>query len=323
MNTLYKLASMAGLSTMSGSVNPIVEKEFVQHIAEYGKSYGTKEEYQFRLALFAEKHAAIAEHNSENGSFQLGHNQFSDWTDAEYKKLLGFKKRSHMVKSSNYTVLDTSNTPSSIDWRDRGAVNAVKNQGQCGSCWAFSATAAIEGAHFMQTGQLLRLSEQQLVDCDRQSEGCNGGLQEYAMDYLESNQQELESDYPYTAKDGQCQTSAAKGKVLVAQIHDVQPESVDQLKAAIAVGPTSVTVEADKLVFQMYMKGIFNSEKCGTELDHAITAVGFGTEDGQDYYIVRNSWGAQWGEEGYIRIAAVEGKGICGIQQVSLFPTTN
>jgi C1A family cysteine protease len=143
------------------------------------------------------------------------------------------------------------------------------------------------------------------------------------MDYLESNQQELETDYAYTAKDGTCQTSAAKGKVLVAQIHDVQPESTDQLKAAIAQGPTSVTVEADTLVFQFYQSGIFDSDKCGTNLDHAITAVGYGSEDGQDYYIVRNSWGAVWGEQGYIRIAAKEGKGVCGIQQISLWPTTN
>jgi C1A family cysteine protease len=263
MNTLFKLASMAGLSTVSNSsVSPIVEKEFQKHIAEYGKSYGTKEEYQFRLALFAEKHAAIAEENATNGSFQLGHNQFSDWTQEEYKRLLGFKRpRNHLVKATkNDTVLPTEGLPASIDWREKGAVNAVKNQGQCGSCWAFSATAAIEGAHFMQTGKLLRLSEQQLVDCDKKSEGCNGGLQEYAMDYIESNQQELEMDYPYTAKDGQCQTSAALGKVLVSQIHDVQAESVDQLKAAIAQGPVSVTIEADQMVFQMYHSGIFDSE---------------------------------------------------------------
>jgi len=147
---------------MSGNqVSPIVEREYVQHLAEFGKSYGTKEEYQFRLALFAEKHAAIAEHNAQNGSFVLGHNKFSDWTHEEYKRLLGFKKnqRSPKVKSSNYTILDTSSIPDSIDWRERGAVNAVKDQGHCGSCWAFSATAAIEGAHYMQTNQLLSLSE--------------------------------------------------------------------------------------------------------------------------------------------------------------------
>jgi C1A family cysteine protease len=239
---------MAGLSSVTDQhqVSPIVEREFIQHIAEFGKSYGTKEEYQFRLNLFAEKHAAIAEANAENGSFTLGHNQFSDWTQDEYKRLLGFKKTNHLVKASrNATILETEGAPVSVDWRVNGAVNAVKNQGQCGSCWAFSATAAVEGAHFMATGQLVRLSEQQMVDCDTKSEGCNGGLQEFAMEYIESNTQELEADYPYTAKDGQCQTDAALGKVLVSQIHEVQAESVDQLKAAIAQGPVSVTIEAD------------------------------------------------------------------------------
>ena len=282
MNTLYKFATMAGLSSVTDQqVSPIVEREFVQHIAEFGKSYGTKEEYQFRLNLFAEKHAEIAESNSQNGSFILGHNQFSDWTSAEYKKLLGYKKRNHLVKASrNATVLKTEDAPASVDWRERGAVNAVKNQGQCGSCWAFSATASVEGAHFMATGQLTRLSEQQLVDCDTKSEGCNGGLQEFAMEYLESNTQELEADYQYTAKDGKCQTDASLGKVLVTQIHEVEAESVDQLKAAIAQGPVSVTIEADKTVFQMYRSGIFDSEECGQELDHAVTAVGYGTENG-------------------------------------------
>jgi cathepsin F len=172
MNTMYKLAAMAGLSTVTdqNQVSPIVENDFIQHIAEFGKSYGTKEEYQFRLNLFAEKHAAIAANNAENGSFTLGHNQFSDWTQDEYKRLLGFKKTNNLVKSSrNATILATEDTPVSVDWRSSGAVNAVKNQGQCGSCWAFSATASIEGAHFRSTGQLVRLSEQQLVDCDTKS----------------------------------------------------------------------------------------------------------------------------------------------------------
>jgi C1A family cysteine protease len=326
MNALTKFAtSMVGLAAVNDTeVSPIVEREFIQHISTYGKSYGTKEEYLFRLSLFAEKHAAIAEHNSMNGSFTLGHNKFSDWTDAEYKRLLGFKKgNKRMVKATQPTILDVSDIPDEIDWRKKGAVNAVKDQGQCGSCWAFSATCAIEGAHFKQTGTLLSLSEQQLVDCDAQSDGCNGGLQEYAMDYLEKNQQETESDYPYKAADGKCQTDASEGKVLVAQIHDVKPESVDQLKAAIAQGPVSVTIEADKTVFQMYSGGIFDSTLCGTDLDHAVTAVGYGSDVDRDYYIVRNSWGASWGEQGYIRILATKGKGICGIQQVSLWPSTN
>ena len=283
MNTLYKIATIAGISSVTeqNQVSPIVENQFIQHIAEFGKSYGTKEEYQFRLSLFAEKHAAIAEANSENGSFTLGHNQFSDWTQDEYKKLLGFKKTNHLVKASrNATILKTEDTPASVDWRETGAVNAVKDQGQCGSCWAFSATAAIEGAHFRATGQLVRLSEQQMVDCDTNSHGCQGGLQEFGMEYMEANTQELEADYPYTATNGKCQTDAALGKVLVSQIHEVQAESVDQLKAAIAQGPVSVTIEADKTVFQMYQSGIFDSVECGTSLDHAVTAVGYGSEAG-------------------------------------------
>lgn len=143
------------------------------------------------------------------------------------------------------------------------------------------------------------------------------------MDYAEKNTQELESDYQYTGKDGSCQANASEGKVLVTQIHNVKAESVDQLKAAIAKGPVSVTIDAETTTFQMYNAGILDSAECGTELDHAVAAVGYGTENGQDFYIVRNSWGASWGENGYIRIAAKDGKGICGIQQVSLYPSTN
>ena len=143
------------------------------------------------------------------------------------------------------------------------------------------------------------------------------------MRYLQKIGQELTSDYPYTARDGTCKASASKGKVDVKTIATVTPKSVAQLKAAIATGPTSVTVEADTTVFQMYTGGVLNSTACGTNLDHAITAVGYGTEAGQDYYLVRNSWGASWGDKGYIKIAAVPGMGICGIQQTSVWPTTD
>ena len=143
------------------------------------------------------------------------------------------------------------------------------------------------------------------------------------MTYAKTHGQELETDYPYTARDGTCKYSSGKGKVNVKAINNVAARSVPQLKAAIAKGPTSVTVEADRSVFQMYTSGVLNSSACGTQLDHAITAVGYGNDGTQDYYIVRNSWGAGWGDKGYIKIAAVAGTGICGIQQVSLYATTN
>lgn len=147
-----------------------VMQDFVGHMNNFGLNYATQEEFEFRMGLYAKKAELIKEHNSGNHSFTLGHNQFSTYTDAEYKKLLGFRGKSNQAK--NVVELPTHNLADSMDWRSKGAVNAVKNQGQCGSCWAFSATCAVEGAHFIATGNLLSLSEQQVVDCDRTSYGC-------------------------------------------------------------------------------------------------------------------------------------------------------
>jgi cathepsin L len=158
----------------SNLVSAAVEQTFIEHIAAYGKSYGTTEEYNFRLALFAKKDAEIKEINADKeNTFTVGHNDFSTWTHDEYKKLLGY--RGQEVEATNVTILDDSNLEDSMDWRSKGAVNPVKNQGQCGSCWAFSATASIEGHHQIATGTLLSLAEQEIVDCDKTSYGCQGG----------------------------------------------------------------------------------------------------------------------------------------------------
>ena len=290
-------------------------------MSEYGISYGTQEEFEFRLNLFAKKDAEIKEINAREENFTVGHNFMSTWTDAEYKKLLGYAGQ-NLEGQPNEFYLEPTNAVSK-DWRTEGAVNAVKNQAQCGSCWAFSATCAAEGAHFIKTGELLSLSEQQLVSCSKIDLGCNGGLQSRAFFYLEHHLQELESDYPYTSGTGQsgsCKYDKTKGKVGIKTYTNVPANSVEQLKAAIDKQPVAVTIEADKTVFQQYTSGILDSELCGTNLDHAVAAVGYGTENGQDYYIVRNSWGTSWGDQGYIKIAAVEGKGICGIQMQSLYP---
>jgi len=312
---------IAGLT--AATINP----RFLQHVAEHGLNFGTTEEFNFRQNIFEMKDAEYTAINADTkNTFTVGHNFMSTWTNAEYKKLLGYKSPLSQADAEYAPFeLDTVNIPSSIDWRTKGAVNPIKNQGQCGSCWAFSATCSIEGHHQIQSGKLISLAEQELVDCDTKCYGCNGGLQYYAMRYVHSYGQVLESDYTYKGRDGSCEKSKYTAQVKVDKITQVPQLSADALKAAIANGPTSVTVEADRSAFQGYRSGVLNSKECGTNLDHAITGVGYGSEGGQDYYIIRNSWGGSWGEQGYIRIATESGrsKGICGIQQESVWATVN
>jgi len=298
--------------------------KFMQYIMEWGKSYGTSEEYEFRLGVWMSKEAFIQEHNMTNASYKVAHNQFSDWTDAEYKRLLGYRPEIFVDGIVPTASFPNATVAASIDWRTKGAVTPVKDQGQCGSCWAFSSTGAMEGAHFVKSGELLSFSEQQLVDCDKLSFGCNGGNQSTAFNYYKSHFAELESVYSYTAKNGTCAyDSKSKTAVDVTAYTKVTPDSPDSLKAALNIAPVSVSIEADKMCFQLYSSGVFDNANCGTTLDHAVLAVGYGTENGADYWIVKNSWNTTWGEQGYIRMAIVDGAGICGIQMGPLYPTAN
>jgi len=299
-----------------------IEKNFMTYVVENGKSYGTKEEYEFRFNLFQEAEKSIANLNFMNTSATYGHNMFSDMTQDEKKKFLGYVGPQDLNEEDAFEGMPTAD---SVDWRTQGVVNPVKNQGQCGSCWAFSAVSAIESHHAISTGNLVSLSEQQVVDCDTTCYGCNGGLQSYAFKYAESHNIALESAYTYTAADGTCRDSSVDGQVGVTTYHSVLRWNSHSLLAAIEQGPVSVTVDAEQDGFMYYTGGVVDSSTCsGTSLDHAITAVGYGTENGQQYYIVRNSWGTSWGEEGYIRIAtSTLGAGVCGIQQTSVWPETN
>jgi len=229
--------------------------------------------------------------------------------------------------NAEYTILDESSTPSSVDWRGV-AVNPIRDQGQCGSCWAFSSVCALEGAHYIATGDLLQFSEQQLVDCAGGrylNFGCNGGLQERAFNYYESNSAISRDLYPYTATDGSCMYNTLKHTGIdVSNYVNTTPRSANQTKAALAQQPISVSIEADKAVFQLYNSGVFDSSACGTNLDHAVALVGYGTQAGQDYFILRNSWGTSWGEQGYMKIANTgNGVGICGVLSDPLYPNSN
>lgn len=323
---VYALTTYQAPKTTQFNALTSEDMEFMKFVSKFGKSYGTKEEYEFRYAQFTAAMTSIAEENSKNDiTYRVAVNKFADLTNAEYKRLLGYKAKGALMAGTE-KELPTDNLPASIDWREKGGVNAVKDQGQCGSCWAFSTIATVEGAHFIATGKLLSLSEQQLVDCAGGSygnQGCNGGDMGAAMQYIEDNGSELESVYPYAGVDQTCAASKDQYKCQVTSITNVPANKADQLKAAIAKGPVSVAIEADTMSFQYYSSGVYNSKACGTQLDHGVAAVGYGTDAGKPYYIVRNSWGASWGEQGYIRIAIVDGEGICGIQMEPVYSSAN
>lgn len=180
----------------------------------------------------------------------------------------------------------------------------------------------MEGAHFLKTGKLLKLSEQQCVDCADKAQGCRGGFQTDCFEYAEYEAMDLETDYPYTAFSGSC-WSKTGGPVKAITFATVVKNSAAQLKAAITKQPTSVTIDAGAYPFVHYMSGIITTPECGTKLDHAVTAVGYGVENNVEYYIVRNSWGPDWGEQGHVRIGITDGPGVCGIQMLSSYPSTN
>jgi C1A family cysteine protease len=297
-----------------------VESKFLDHVNTYGLSYGTKEEYKFRLDIFKKTDAEYNLINDDpKNTYTVGHNMFSTFTEFEFKKMLGEKQIFH--QEAEVKLFNEGDNAASIDWRASDVVNLVQNQGMCGSCWAFAAAAAMESNHAIRTGDLVKLSEQQFVDCDKNCYGCDGGLAMLAFMYAQNNTIALEANYPYAAVDNDCNTSIT-GVVGTSDFHNVTPRNVQQMLAAINQGPVAVSVSAGNPYFRGYVNGILNDPRCGDAPDHAIVVVGYGAENGDSYYIVRNSWGPTWGEWGYIRIAVVPGTGICGIQLRPVWPVT-
>ena len=315
-----------------GQSNYDIEFEFHKWTREFERDYRDVTEFIKRRNVFSRNFEFINNHNlNTTRSFTLGLNDFSDMTYSEWRQnYLGYRPQLRKTELQRREVNNVKSTsvPDSIDWTKKGAVTPVKNQGQCGSCWSFSATGSMEGAHFLKTGKLVSLSEQQLVDCSTSegNHGCFGGLMDYAFQYVEQNHGiDTEQDYPYFAKSGTCNTKkASKDAATFSSFVDVQQNDEDALKAAVAQQPVSVAIEADQPSFQFYKSGIFNTA-CGTQLDHGVLAVGYGSQDGMDYWLVKNSWGEVWGDKGYIKLArnTQSQQGQCGIAMQPSYPVAS
>jgi cathepsin L len=253
-------------------------------------------------------------------------NKFGDLTLDEFKILYLATRvnSSFLSQQSTPSVYSPPPTADEVDWRTKGAVTGVKDQGQCGSCWAFSATGSIEGAWFLTNNALVSVSEQQLVDCSGAygNYGCDGGLMDSAFEYLIKSSKgiEKEEDYKYTARDGTCKFEAGKIAVSIDGYKDI-PKDEKQLQTAIQKQPISVAIDAGHSSFQFYHSGVYNEPACSSSnLDHGVLAVGYGTSStNQDYYIVKNSWGTNWGAQGYILMTRNKNNQ-CGIATMSSFP---
>ena len=291
--------------------------EFIRFVSKFNKRYATTEEFMARkthfINFFREMRALNEDYTVKSTH---GLNKYSDNTPDEWKLMNGLKMRGRTDMQP--VVYEGYEVPSSVDWRDAGCVNTIKDQGQCGSCWAFSATSALETTSCVATGTLESLSEQELVDCTLGygNLACHGGWYYQAWDYLiAGNTQETEANYPYTATRGSCVNNNS-GNVTATSYSQVSGDP-DSIRAALSQTAQSVAIAAGNYYFQSYTGGILmDSSRCGSQLDHAVTAVGYGTENGTDYILVRNSWGGSWGEGGYVKMELTTGTGTCGVNQM-------
>jgi len=313
------------------NLSETISDVFTQWKIVYGKSYASADEEAHRFQTFQDNFYFVQEFNANpEHTSTVGLNEFADLNTQEFKALktcLGMAQPTTTTSEPKTLDVEAVNAlPTSVDWRTKNAVTPVKNQGDCGSCWSFSTTGSLEGLHAIKDGSLLSFSEQQLVDCSSAygNQGCDGGWPFWALQYTAAKGIELESTYPYTGTDGTCAYAASKVAYKNSGFTNVTKNNEVDLATAVVQQPISICVEADQPVFQLYTGGIITSASCGTQLDHAILIVGYNVQGSQQYWIVKNSWGASWGLAGYLYIGkstSTNTDGVCGIAMQPTYPT--
>jgi len=324
---IIAVVALVILSLVVVNAKDLTEKqyqtEFSTFVKKFNKKY-THDEFFPRYTIFKANYNKIRHHNAKQSTYTMAVNEFADMTFEEFHtKMTGYNQIDNsLMRSKNGPHHQVKAPMDAVDWRKKGAVTPIKNQQQCGSCWAFSATGSSEGAHQIKTGNLVSLSEQQLVDCSaaQGNQGCNGGLMDYAFQYIITNNGiTSEAQYPYLAVTGTCNTNVTSVATLSSFV-DVTAGSETALLAAVNIGPVSVAIEADQQCFQFYSGGILSDPSCGMQLDHGVLAVGYDTDPTTNtpFWIVKNSWGTSWGEQGYVRM--IRGQNECGIAQEASYP---
>lgn len=325
MKTLIIFAALASLAFALPTNDDFAFESFK---VQFNKAYESEEDEQYHKDVFLLAKAYIDRHNADpSNTYTLGINEFTDIEHELFIQRNGYLGSAALP--SNSTVFKSSrrtDLPDEVDWRTKGVVTKVKNQGSCGSCWAFSTTGSLEGQHALKTdgNPLVSLSEQNLMDCSRKegNKGCKGGLMIDAFKYIKENGGiDTEESYPYKAENGKCRFTQKNVGATCTGYVSIPKKDCDSLKKAIAeVGPISVAMDASEMSFQLYERGIYDPKKCSsTKLDHGVLAVGYGTKEGKDYWIIKNSWGRSWGMEGYFEIYAKDN--LCGICTAASYPT--
>ncbi|KAB5562041.1 hypothetical protein PHYPO_G00013380 [Pangasianodon hypophthalmus] len=328
VTTLVALASAASVS--------LEDLEFNAWKLKFGKIYKSAEEESQRKMTWLENRKLVLVHNmlADQGikSYRLGMTKFADMDNQEYREsvlkgcLRSFNATKRHSAATFFRKAGGAALPDTVDWREMGYVTEVKDQGYCGSCWAFSATGSLEGQTFRKTRNLVSLSEQQLVDCSYENFGCDGGWVDKAFEYIIYNSGiDIEEYYPYEARDESCRFNPATvGAACTGYEYIRSGDEYDLQEAVATIGPISVAIDASQSSFQLYDSGIYYEPMCSnTQLDHAVLVVGYGTVDQiwqrQDYWLVKNSWGLGWGENGYIRMSR-NNFNQCGIATDAMYP---